>query len=207
MTLTVTAKGLDGLLRYFERFPATANQAASFAVNDAADFALALARRKVGEDLALKPSYLKDPDKIRILKRASAGSPEAILRANFRPISLARFATQAPKFGRQTGGVTVRVRARGGSTHLKRAFFVPLKRGKTLDVSGGVFNVGLAVRLKPGEKIRNKRVIVQKGQFNLLYGPSLDQALRQMLPSMHPLVADKLRVEFLRHFKRLTKNG
>jgi hypothetical protein len=66
------------------------------------------------------------------------------------------------------------------------------------------YNIGLAIRLAPGERIRNKRVMTQVGHnLYLLYGPSVDQVFRTVADDNAPEIATMVRDEFYRQFARL----
>jgi hypothetical protein len=77
-----------------------------------------------------------------------------------------------------------------------------LRRGKSIE--GDSFNIGLAIRLKPGETIRNKREMVafSKGLY-LLYGPSVGQVFDDVAIDMEPMLSDRMEDEFVRQFNRL----
>lgn len=61
-------------------------------------------------------------------------------------------------------------------------------------------NMGLAIRLKPGESLRNKTGKLTRLAPNvyLLYGPSVDQVFRTISSEMTDEVADYLQQEFSR---------
>lgn len=206
MVVAVQARGLDKLQRYFERFPKVAEQASRLAVNDAATFGLTSGKREIRNQVSLSSSYLNDPDKIRITKRAKGSDLEAVIVANARPISLARFAQGSrTTFGKRPGGIKVRVKARGGTKQIGRGFLIRLRSGAALDDAN--FNVGLAVRLKKGERVRNKKIIRQDSLrgLALLYGPSVNQVFRTVAPDITPAIEQRLRQEFLRQFARLSR--
>lgn len=207
--IKTTISGLDRLADYYRRYPQLAERAGTLATNDTAAHALALARRAVRTDANLTASYINDPDKLRIAKRAGRVSGEAVVLANARPISLARYAVGG-NFGRQQG-VTVRVKRGGASKRLRQAFLLPLRRGnQDVDVGAGVYNRGLALRLPPGQTIRNKRVAKKlKGGGNtyLLYGPSVHQIFRQSLPKISGDAADYFERRFLYQISRGLNRG
>ena len=72
---------------------------------------------------------------------------------------------------------------------MNRAFLMNLRSG----------NLGLAVRLAPGERIDNKRRMVQMSNgLYLLYGPSVDQVFRSVAEDVSADAGDFLEQEFLR---------
>ena len=85
---------------------------------------------------------------------------------------------------------------------MKRAFLIKLNKG------GGQtdtqFNAGLAIRLRPGEKIQNKvRQVQLSKNLYLLYGPSVQQVFLDnqgsgVAEDMKGEVLDQLEREFLK---------
>lgn len=208
--ISTTISGLDRLADYYRRYPELATRASTSATNDAAGHALALARRAVREELNLPQAYTNDPDKLTVAKRAGGVSSEAVVLANARPISLARFATSRT-LGRQAGGVRVKVKRAGATRAMRKAFLMPLKQGAwDVDTKAGVYNLGLALRLPPGEQIRNKRVAKKlPGQGNvwLLYGPSVHQSFRLHLSEIAEKTGDYFERRFLRQITRGLSRG
>ena len=148
-------------------------------------------------------SYLQPGQKrLYVAQQATRSKPEGIIRARGRATSLARFVT-----GRSPGkeGVTVQVK-KGHSEHLKRAFLVKLPAGTgSVDTQ---FNMGLAVRLRKGDILRNKRTAkrLARGLY-LLYGPSVDQVFinatgaragQGVASDMSDDILDFMQKEFLR---------
>ena len=134
------------------------------------------------------------------------GSPLAAITARQRPTSLARFAPGQSFVGaRRTGGVNVRVNRGGGAKRIKGAFFVRLRRGGD---TGDGFNLGLAIRLKPGEKLRGRRKggtgVMLAPDLYILQGPSVDQVFREVSVAGSPRIADNLVKEFTRQWVRLS---
>src|SRR5690625_6863150 len=74
-----------------------------------------------------------------------------------RSTSLARFSSGAKRLSVQV--------APGRRKRMGRAFLLPLRGG----------NIGLALRLKPGERLRNKKRVTQVSKnLYLLYGPAVN---------------------------------
>lgn len=164
--------------------------------------------RKVGADRILTQinfpdNYLNPAQKrLFVAQRATTAKPEAIIRARGRPTSLARFVTG---FTPGEKGVNLSVK-RGRNTRIKNAFMIKLPAGAgSIDTK---FNMGLAIRLKKGETLENKRNVVRmsKGLY-LLYGPSVDQVFlnatggragQGVLTEMTPDLLDDMQDEFLR---------
>lgn len=204
MSVTVTADALDGLEAYFERAPVLARQAARMAINDVAGGpALKLLRTAAQDEVAFPQGYVGG-DKIFLKGKATDNNLTASIGARNRATTLARFATpgQTPQ---STRGKGVRVQVHHGVVKdMKSAFLVRLRAGKELTDS--VHNMGLAVRLKPGDVIHNKRQqSVQLGHnLYLLYGPSVDQVFREVAGDQTPAILDKVEAQFFRQFTRLS---
>ncbi len=204
MTVTVIANGLDKFRERMNRMPEISARAARLAINDTAD----TARRKIIPELIEKqvdfpPGYLADDDRLAVVTRATDGELTAVIAARARATSLARFTTGGTPGVTLPGGVPVRVKPGSGRT-LPKAFLVRLRQGASLTEDH--FNVGLAVRLKPGQTIRNKNVNVQetKSGITLLYGPSVDQVFRVVAEDVTDELNEMLETEFLRQFDRLS---
>ncbi len=188
----VAIEGLDSLKRY-EELPAKIERAASRAINAASDRARAAAARAIRLQVNLPASYLTgDDSRLRVVKRASAGDLEAIVRGRQRPTSLARFVTSGSVGSRN--GVTVEVKS-GSARFMRRAFLIRLRAGTAdLDTKS---NLGLAIRLKAGESLTNKRAAIRMNNgLYLLYGPSVDQVFRSVRDDITPDIADYLEREF-----------
>lgn len=145
------------------------------AINKTADRGRTQSARMIRQQVNFPVSYL-DPNSKRLFvsKRAQRSSLEARIAARTRATSLARFVSGTAEVHR--AGVRVEV-APGRARFLKRAFLVRLPAGSgPVDTKS---NLGLAVRLRPGEILRNKTDVrrLDKGLY-LLYGPSVDQVFR-----------------------------
>lgn len=206
MAARITAIGIASVEEFLESRPEVARRAARLSINDTTQRkAMPIFRKEMASQTAFPPGYLKDPSRFGVKKLATEADLTAIVTARFRPTSLARFAQGATTAAgaRRRGGVRVRVNP-GGARFLRGAFFVNLNRGK--DTSDG-FNVGLAIRLKPGETLRGRRKggqgVMLDENVALLYGPSVDQVFRDVSTTESPKVAQLLEREFLRQWVRL----
>lgn len=194
MSALISKKGFAGLESYFENFADDAETAAVLAINQIATRSgLNPIKAQMRKEVAFPNGYLED-GRLAVTRKATKGSLEAVIRGRDRATSLARFAPgQTPSNTRRRG---VRVTVAPGQTRvLKKAFLVNLRNG----------NLGLAVRLKPGESLRNsdKAVRLANNVF-LLYGPSVDQVFSGVAEKQLPVIDADLRSEFLRQFARLT---
>ena len=155
--------------------------------------------------MAFERSYLNPASKrLYVKKQATQTSLESVIQARGRPTSLARFITGGGRPGQE--GVTVRVHK---TRHLAGAFLMKLRAG-TADIETK-FNLGLAVRLKPGKTLRNKRFVTQVSSgLYLLYGPSVSQVFldnqeQGVAADMESDILDTLENEFRRLLE--LKNG
>jgi hypothetical protein len=82
---------------------------------------------------------------------------------------------------------------------------VRLRKGASLTQDN--YNVGLAVRLKPGERLSNKTAAHKSwlipDSVALLYGPSVDQIFRDVAGDISEPVAALVADQFFRQFARL----
>ncbi len=180
--------------------PDKTRQAAAYAMNDVlTGQGLARFRKAVAAEVNFPSGYVDD--KIEMAQRATPTRLVASLVGRQRPTSLARFATSGTVGGK--GGVTVRVK--GGSRFMRDAFLVRLKSGASITDDG--YNVGLAIRLKEGMVLNKKdtsRMVHLENNVVLLYGPSVDQILRnEAAEAEAPEVMDAIATEFFRQFTRL----
>lgn len=206
MTISVVGDLFEDLADYFEKLPAVSNQAALLAINDVArGSGLRLSREHILDEVNFPAGYL-NKDRLGVAKLARAHDLEAVIRGRDRATSLARFVNN-PKPGQR--GVQVEVH-KGSVKTIKKGFIVRLRSGRTLD--GQNFNVGLAIRLAPGEKLINKNFALDTFATSslgsgvvLLYGPSVDQVFKWVSQDIQPEVADDVTSEFFRQFARLSK--
>lgn len=205
MTIITEIEGLREMGMYFKVMPDVSAKCASLAINQTIQRAgLNLARKTIEQEIAFPKGYLTG-DRLRPQKFAKPNDLEGSIVARKRATSLARFATPGQPFNKP--GITVRVGRGGGSTALRGAWLVRLKQGASL--TQDQYNVGLAVRVKPGDKLRNKKQghksWLVPDKVALLYGPSVDQVFRQVADDISLPVADLVSAEFLRQFERLTR--
>lgn len=193
----MAVEGLNEVINSVEEIPPQVLRLARMAINTTTRKARTLASREMRKQVNFTAGYLSDKGgRLSISQFAQENQLEARIRGRFRPTSLARFA------GAQTRrGVRVSV-SPGASRVMGRAFFMRLRAGNAdIDTKS---NQGLAIRLKPGEAIANKRKMLQvAGNLYLLYGPSVDQVFRSVSEEIAPESADMLEAEFLRLMDRL----
>lgn len=208
MTVAISTRVLDDVKNYFEQLPAVAEQAAVLAVNRAVRDAEVSTRRQAYKEVAFPKGYVEG--RMEITKTAKPGSTFAILSGREEPTSLARFVGGVPFEGSRGRVLSLRV-APGKTTRLVRgngapsAFLIKLKNG----------NIGLAMRLPPGESPSNAYKPKQLTQNNgetllplwLLYGPSVGQTMRSIYAEQAPQISADARREFFRQFARLSTRG
>ena len=155
-------------------------------------------RRRILGQINFPTSYL-DPSggRFYVSRLATRAKPEAAITAKRRPTSLARFIVGTPTPNK--AGVTVSV-GKGKTETLRRAFVIKLRAGSApIDTKS---NLGLAVRLKRGETLRNKNSMIKMANgLYLLYGPSvqqvfLDNSGEGVAQDVAPYALDKLEDEF-----------
>jgi len=175
-------------------------QAASRAINTTTRDGRVDASRKIRAEINF-PARLVSPSGkgLYVSKKASPSNLEGRITASGRPTSLARFLTSSPRIGK--AGATVEVQP-GKARFMKRVFPLRLPQGSTLTETK--FNLGLAIRLRPGERLTNKTTArrVSNGLY-LLYGPSVDQVFQNVSGSgvakdLVPALERDLETEFLR---------
>lgn len=201
-TFTVAIEGLkniEDIQRYGE----------SSLINQVRALNTALARgrtdaaRRILSQVNFPPTYLSPGQKrLFVAKQATRGDPSGIIRATGRPTSLARF-VESGEVNKK--GVTLRVDP-AKSSSIKSAFLIRLPAGKApIDTKS---NLGLAIRLKPGETIQNKRQMIHIARnLYLLYGPAVDQVFmaasgarqgRGVITEIEPGILDFMESEFFR---------
>lgn len=193
----VLVEGLDAVSEIENLLPAI-ETAAFRAINKTTLATRARAAKEIRRQVAFPASYLQPGQgRLEITRQAQRGHLSSTITARSRPTSLARFS--AP--GRAGAGVSVQV-APGKTRFMRRAFLIKLKAG-----TGSVetrANLGLAIRLRPGERLANKiqQVQLSKGLY-LLYGPSvqqvfLDNAGTGVATDLVPFIEETLDSEFRR---------
>lgn len=176
-------------------------KAAVQAINKIARDARAMGARMIRDQVNLPVRYLSETEKrFYVSRQASGSSLEARITARGRATSLAQFVSGPARPGK--AGVYVEVKP-GKARFMRRAFLIKLPQGSS-PVTDTRFNLGLAIRLRPGEKLQNKITArrVESGLY-VLYGPSVSQVFRAndgegVANEMGPSIADRLGDEFMR---------
>lgn len=182
---------------YFDQFPQMAAEAAAMAINEvSAGTGLTAIRRDMRSQIEFPSGYLEG-DRLKLYKRATPNNLEAVIRGRDRPTSLARFASGQTPSNTRGRPITVRVK-RGRVQTLENAFMVNLRNG----------NIGIAIRLKQGEELRETEAAIRlSDNVYLLYGPSVEQVFRGVATDNTPLIVDNLRRRFVHHLARQVRRG
>ncbi|MGI4850419.1 MAG: hypothetical protein ACRYGR_00515 [Janthinobacterium lividum] len=213
MTVSYDVEVISNLEDFLTSFPQRTRTAARIAINDVADNqGIKLIKEDIAKQVAFPKGYLDDPSGLGVTKRATANDLEGIITARQRPTSLARFAAPGTairaKGSPAAASVSVTVKP-GQTVDMKGAFLLRLKRGNDpFDPDNS--NIGLAIRLKKGQVLRNKTQMVateiSDGVY-ILYGPSVDQVFQEVGPADAPQLSEMLAAEFIRQFDRLETPG
>lgn len=202
-TFRVTTEGLADLEKDFAEFPKKAALAGRIAVNYAADKFARRSSDDIQKNLRLgsKAIYNASNQKrsgIRV-EKAKLDNLTAIVSASSEPLPLGKFATNAPR-GRIRRGLSPVVAVKpNANVTMAGAFYVRVKNGTVL----------IAVRLKPGDSLRNKTsgrtYPLRKNDPSVvtMYGPSVDQAFKRNIDSFVPQIDNDIRIEFTRQLNRL----
>lgn len=210
MTVFIETAGLKDYARYLEQFPTIVPRAARLALNQTAERkGLKLAREHMLQQVAFPSGYLYPP-RFEVTKKATETSLLAVIRGQFTPTPLGRFASgqrarfvAARKHGRRVNRPKIKVEIKPGRiVELPRAFLLTLRNG----------NIGLGIRLRPGETLQNTigAKLITSGPLAgvaLLYGPSVDQVFRSVAVDISPELLTELDSEFLRQFLRMLPNA
>lgn len=154
------------------------------AINKTADRSRTSSDKAIRETLNFPARYLSQ--RLTVTERAHGTSLQAKISGRDRPTSLARFASNR---NQKPGKPGVRVQVGMAAKMMQRAFLMKLSNG----------NLGLAMRLKEGERLANKKQLIKVGKgLYLLYGVSVDQAFATVVPGQEQAATQFLEREFLR---------
>lgn len=193
MSYAVFVEGLEEL-KDLESLSKDIVSKARMAINRTLDRTRTRSARAIGFQVNFTAQYLSQSQgRLRVARKATDSNLEGNIIGRHRPTSLARFARGGAL---NKTGVTVEVKP-GRARFKKRLFLIKLRRGLgNIDTQ---FNMGLAIRLRAGETIQNKRDVVQHSSgLYLLYGPSVDQVFNKVRDEVSPEALEFLEDEFLR---------
>lgn len=183
--------GLSLQLRNLEGAPEEIRRAASIAINTAARRTRTASTKEIRRQVAFPAQRLNE--NLTVSQFSRPDRLEAIINGRGRPTSLARFARNTPSRGKPVR-LTVKP---GRSTVVGGAFLIPLRSGRASIETRS--NLGLAIRLKDGERLRNKKTFKSLGNgLYLLFGPSVDQVFNDVAAEQVIPAGDILEQEFLR---------
>lgn len=197
MSYSVTVEGIENL-KSMDDVNQNIRLSAVRAINKTAERARARSADEIRQQVAFTAQYLAPSGgRLTVTKQATQADLSSVITGRDRPTSLARFAAGSPARG---AGVQVQV-APGRARFMKRAFLIKLRAGSAaIDTK---FNMGLAIRLRAGETVQNKKkaIRMEKGLY-LLYGPSVGQVFRAVSADIAPAMAQFLEGEFIRQVGR-----
>lgn len=194
---TIILEGLDATADLAALTPKL-TEAARQAINRTLDRTRTQAAREIRRQVSFPANYLSPSgERLSVSQRATDARLEGTITGRWRPTSLARFAKNTdPKAARRRGGVSVAVKP-GSAKFMKGAWLVRLRAGS--EKTDTQFNLGLAMRLKPGETLRNSRGAVRlDNNVWLLYGPSVSQVFTTVRDDLTPETMNFLEQEFER---------
>lgn len=192
----VVVEGLEGL-KDIENLPDNIVRAARQAINKTLTRTRTRSAREIRKQVAFPANYLSGQNgRLAVTGRPQGRQLRGEITGRHRPTSLARFAKGTPETTRRRGGTPVTVKP-GSPQFMQKAFLIRLRAGAAgIDTQ---HNLGLAIRLKPGESVRNKRIQAKKwGGLYLLYGPSIDQVFDDVAEDEVPFIEDFMQSEFFR---------
>lgn len=201
MSYAIETRGLKDFEEILSKLGDAVQPSAVSAINDAAVYGRKLGSQQIRRKINFKANYL-DAGRLAVTKRASGTDLEAVITGRDRATSLARFAQGGVRFGRPRLPPRVRVKAAGGAATVRGGFYMKLRRGASAVQDG--YNVGLAVRLAQGERVRNKQMSVAPigGGIALLYAPSVGQVYRSVAEDTVDQVGDQLANRFAHYLER-----
>lgn len=201
MTWAVFVEGLDDLKNIPELDDQVRRLRAAQAINETARHGRSKIADDIHDQVNFPAGYLKpSTGRLTVIQQATKAKLEARIRARGAPTSLARFSVGNPKPSSR-GGVHVMVHP-GKARFMRRAFVMKLRSGSA-DIETK-FNLGLAIRLRPGETLQNKQYFRRvESNLYLLYGPSVNQVFRAndgdgVASDRAPYLSDHLADEFSR---------
>jgi hypothetical protein len=207
--IEVESLGLKDFERLLRDLPAESTAAARMAVNEGANYARTLGAGEIAKTVRLKPAYITGRGnaaaRLSVTKRAKNADLEAVVTGRDRPTSLARFRRGAfapNQRGQTRRQVRVQVSTSGGPKTIPGAFYIRLRQGSA-SVTEEAYNEGIAVRLKPGQRIPGKKVMSSLGGgLYTLYGPSVGQVYRSVAADSVPRVGRQMQQRFDYHLSR-----
>lgn len=201
MSYYIDTDGIKQFDTLLQNLGAAVEPAAADALNDGAVLARKLGSVEIRRRINFKSDYL-DGGRLVVRRRAKPNDLEAVVTGRDRPTSLARFSQGTPTFGRQRRAPRVRVRATGAARPIRDGFYMRLRRGNSI-IRDENANIGLAVRLKEGERVKNKNEMVPiGGDLYLLYGPSVGQVYRTVAEKTTDEVSAQVAQRFAHHLGR-----
>lgn len=200
MSVTVKAVDIEQVKAFFDKAPDIARKAMSMSINQVtvrkAEPSL---RKEMRSQINFPSGYLESAGRFGVARKATPEDLEATIRGRDAPTSLARF--QQYRDAKVARGKTLNVQVKPGATKsTDKAFLVTLKNN----------NLGLAIRLKPGQtpsRAYRPQQLDAKRNVWLLYGPSVDQVFKSVADKQMTAIAGMVSTEFERQFARMVTSG
>lgn len=206
----VRTENLKEFENRFRKFPQATVRAAQMAINDTLRKMRTKAATEISKQVRFPTGYLNRGDnaRLKISQYARGNGLRGEITGRFNPTSLARFTRNAAQMAGRNRRGPARVAVKPGSIKtIERAFVMRLRRGNISAAEAGAnANLGLAIRLKPGETLKNKKQAkaISNGVY-LLYGPSVNQVFRDVAKELQAPASRTFAAEFDRQFRRLTR--
>lgn len=197
--IEIEAKGLQRLRRTLQGLQQDSHRSMVMAVNYAARRGRTEGGREIRRQVNLKAPYVNENLKVSRQAKQSDPEPYAVISGRVRPVRLARYGARqltqrgpyargdllrGIKSGRKQAGVSVKVKPGGRPRKMRKAFLVPLKRGK---MPGDKTNMGVFIRTGK-----------DKNAIRHLYGPSVDQVFSRIRSELSPAIRQDLASEYSR---------
>lgn len=206
--VTVSVSAVEALASRIDGAAEVLERSSFRGINRVANKAKNEARRRVLSQVNLTTGYVHDR---LAMVPAQAERPHATIVARTRPTRLMTYGgrlvtAHAPRArgdrlrgipaGQKAAGVSVQVKRGGPRKLLPGAFLIPLRAGK--EKGGNDFGIfirpGSAAHVEakrtPGVRIGKHRW--GGGKLRHLYGPSVDQIFRRMIPDLLPQIQEDL---------------
>jgi hypothetical protein len=202
MSVAIRTEGIRDFQRYLDAAPDIATKSARIALNSVVrGLVKTTAPQAMRRQVAFPTGYLEESGRLTIDRPATNSDLQTSILGRDRPTSLARFAEGLNAPGqKQTRTVKITVRP-GSSQPMERAFAVRLNAGAD-NVDN--YNIGLAIRLKPGEVLYHRHLGNDVPEIFpnvfLLYGPSVDQVFTEVAGEITPDAVEAIETEFFRQF-------
>jgi hypothetical protein len=197
MSVSVRVDGIEGVSEIMRDASKAVKDSIVISINDTAKFGHAEIKKRIVEEVNLKPSYIgsKNSGRLKISSYAVNANDSAVISARARGTLMSRFLVSAFKRG-SPAKVSI---AKSRVSSISNAFLMKLKSG----------NSGLVKRVKSGRIEGSKGALKIGKNLFLLYAPSVSQIMSSVISNdeeFNKRINDKLNLNFKKQFERLS-NG